>query len=157
MAKLSLGNKAPVFSLLDQNNKKHNLSEYKGTWVLVYFYPRDNTPGCTTEACGIRDTFSQFNKSNAVVLGVSADSVTSHERFANKYNLPFPLLADEDKKAVKAYGVWGKKKFVGKEFMGIKRMSFLIDPDGNIAKIYKTVKPKEHAQQVLNDLKVLRT
>lgn len=150
--KLKKGQKAPLFSLPDQKGKIHKLSDYKGKWVLVYFYPRDNTPGCAIEACKIRDDFSKFNKFKTKVLGVSTDSVESHAKFAQKHTLPFLLLADENKKVVKTYDVWKKKKFLGKEFMGTKRISFLIDPQGKIAKIYKTVKPTRHAQEVLTDL-----
>jgi peroxiredoxin Q/BCP len=134
----------------------HTLAEYKGQWVLIYFYPKDDTEGCTKEACAIRDDFPTFGKLNAKVLGVSADSVKSHKKFAEKYSLPFTLLADEDKKLVNAYGVWGLKKFMGREYEGIKRTSFLINPDGKIARVYESVKPLEHAAQVIADLKALK-
>ncbi len=146
---LKEGQKAPEFSLSDQDGNKHSLKDYRGSWILLYFYPKDNTTGCTAEACSIRDSYADFKKSKTVVLGVSIDSVKSHDKFVKKYDLPFTLLADEDKKIVNAYGVWGKKKFMGHEYMGTRRMSFLIDPDGKIAKIYETVKPKEHAEEVL--------
>lgn len=146
---------APDFNLSDQENKKHQLKDYRGKWLLLYFYPKDNTPGCTTEACTIRDSWSSFAQLNAVVLGVSADSVSSHEKFANKFTLPFPILADENKEVIKEYGVLVEKTMFGKKFMGIKRSSFLIDPNGKIAKIYKTVKPAEHAAKVLEDIKNL--
>lgn len=145
--------KAPVFALPDQNGKKHTLSQYKNQWVLLYFYPKDNTPGCTIEACALRDNFPKFKKMNAVVLGISTDSIKSHKNFEEKYKLPFTLLADEKKEVVKMYGVWQKKKMMGREYMGIVRTSFLIDPKSKIARIYEKVKPAEHAQQVLNDLK----
>ncbi|MBM4055770.1 MAG: thioredoxin-dependent thiol peroxidase [Planctomycetes bacterium] len=145
--------RAPEFTLSDQNGKTHKLSEFKGQWVLIYFYPRDSTPGCTKEACAFRDSFTDFEKMGAVIIGISTDSVESHEKFAKKYQLPFILLADEDKKVVEAYGVWGMKKFMGKEHEGTIRMSFLINPEGNIAKIYETVKPTDHAKEVLKDLK----
>ena len=148
--------KAPEFSLVDQDGKTHHLTDYKGRWVLLYWYPKDDTPGCTTEACSLRDHFSQFEQHNAVVLGASADPVASHQKFAKKYGLPFTLLSDEDKNAADAYGVWGKKTFMGKTYMGVSRMSFLIDPDGNIAKIYDKVKPDKHAEEVLADLSVLK-
>lgn len=154
--KLKIGDKAPDFELPSQKGEMHSLKDAKGKWLLLYFYPRDNTPGCTKEACAIRDEFPKFGKLNAVVFGVSADSVKSHEKFAEKQNLPFTLLSDEGKKMLKAYGVWGKKKFMGREFMGINRMSFLIDPKGKIAKIYEKVKPAEHAEEVLMDLKELQ-
>lgn len=153
--KLKVGDKAPDFSLPSQKGEKHSLKETKGKWTLVYFYPRDNTPGCTREACTIRDAFPKFGKLKAVVFGISADSVESHKKFAQAFDLPFTLLSDPDKKALKAYGAWGKKKFMGREYMGIHRMSFLIDPKGKIAKIYEKVKPAEHADEVLKDLKEL--
>lgn len=150
--KLKIGDKAPAFSLPDQDGTTHSLKDYKGKWVLLYFYPKDNTPGCTVEACTIRDTYGDFENMGTVVLGVSTDSVASHGKFAEKYDLPFPLLADEQKELVKAYGVWGKKKFLGREYMGTNRMSFLIDPTGKIAKVYESVKPPKHAKEVLEDL-----
>lgn len=150
--KLKAGDKAPDFSLPDQDGKRHKLSDYKGSWVLLYFYPKDFTPGCTKEACGIRDNFAGFGKIGAEVLGVSVDSVESHKKFAQKHQLPFRLLADEEKQAVKLYEVWQKKKIMGREFFGTKRTSFLIDPAGKVAKIYETVKPAVHAQEVLQDL-----
>lgn len=152
---LNIGDKAPEIELPDQNGKTHKLSEYKGSWVLVYFYPKDDTPGCTKEACAIRDNYPAFKKLKITVLGISADSVAKHEKFATKYDLPFTLLADEDKTVLKAYGVWGKKKFMGREYMGINRVSFLIDPQGKIAKMYDKVKPPQHAEEVLQDLKEL--
>jgi len=115
------------FSLTDQNGKVHKLSSYRGSWVLLYFYPKDDTPGCTKEACGFRDSLNELKKHNVVVLGVSADSVSSHQKFSQKYNLNFPLLSDEKKEVIKAYGVFGKKKFMGREFEGILRISFLIN------------------------------
>jgi peroxiredoxin Q/BCP len=152
---LNVGDKAPEFTLPDQEGKSHTLSDYKGQWVLLYFYPKDDTPGCTKEACMIRDNFPAFKKLNAKVFGVSVDSVARHEKFAKKYELPFTLLADENKEVVNAYGVWAKKKFLGREYMGILRMSFLIDPKGKIAKIYENVKPALHAEEVLLDIKTL--
>ncbi len=149
---LEVGQKAPAFSGRDQDNKKHALKDYAGQWLLLYFYPKDDTPGCTTEACGLRDSWSALKKANAAVLGVSKDSVASHQKFADKYKLPFPLLADEDKTILEKYGVWQKKTLFGKTAFGIKRMSYLIDRQGKIAKIYKSVKPAEHAGQVLGDV-----
>ena len=145
--------KASDFQLPDQNGRAHFLSGYLGQWVLLYFYPKDDTPGCTKEACGIRDSWRVFKKNKIVVLGVSADSVNSHQKFAAKYKLPFILLSDEDKEVVKRYGAWGKKKFMGREYLGIKRRSFLIDPAGVVVKIYEDVKPAEHASEVLADIK----
>ncbi len=150
--KLKLNQKAPDFKLPDQNGKEHKLSDCAGKWVLLYFYPKDDTPGCTKEACGIRDNFPAFKKMKAVVLGVSADSSASHVKFADKYKLPFTLLSDEKKEVLEKYGVWGKKKFMGREYMGISRTSFLINPLGKIAKIYENVKPEIHAEEVLKDL-----
>lgn len=153
---LSPGDKAPAFTLADQNGLEHSLSEARGKWVLIYFYPKDDTPGCTKEACTLRDAFPAFKKLDARVYGVSVDSEKSHGKFVEKYQLPFVLLADTDKTMVEAYGVWGKKKFMGREYMGTNRMSFLIDPQGKIAKIYEKVKPETHADEVLADLKALR-
>jgi thioredoxin-dependent peroxiredoxin len=147
---------APNFTLLDQNGKSHTLTEYRGKWVLIYFYPKDDTPGCTKEACVLRDAFPTFEKLDAVILGISADSEKSHKKFEEKYQLPFTLLADTEKTTVNAYGVWAPKKFMGREFLGILRTSFLVDPKGNIVKIYEKVNPPLHAEEVLEDLKTLR-
>jgi peroxiredoxin Q/BCP len=152
VAKIKTGQLAIDFELSDQNGKSHKLSDYKGEWVLLYFYPKDDTPGCTKEACAIRDHFPNFKKLKAVVLGISVDSVESHKKFAEKYKLPFTLLSDAKKEVVKKYGVWGKKTFMGKAFMGTKRTSFLINPEFKIVKIYENVKPEIHAEEVLNDL-----
>lgn len=145
------------FCLMDQNGQQHCLKDYRGQWVLLYFYPKDNTPGCTKEACQIRDSWSLFQKYQAVVLGVSGDSIASHKKFEEKYHLPFPLLSDEEKKVHQAYGVLGQKSFFGKVIFGTKRESFLIDPEGNIFKHYKNVKPEIHAEEVLYDLAHLKT
>lgn len=150
---LQIGKKAPSFSLLDQNGKKHTLKEYLGKKVLVYFYPKDDTPGCTMEACNFRDGYKDFKKLGLVILGVSADSVKSHKKFEEKYALPFPLLSDEDKSVCEKYNVWQKKKFMGREYMGIVRNSFLIDENGILIKIYEQVKPALHAQEVNIDTK----
>jgi peroxiredoxin Q/BCP len=143
---------APDFRLQDQDGKEHALSRHRGEWVLIYFYPKDDTTGCTKEACTIRDSFPDFRRLKVKVFGVSTDTAASHKKFADKYGLPFTLLADPDKTAVRTYGVWGKKKFMGREYEGTLRTSFLIDPDGNIAKIYEKVNPVTHAAQVLEDL-----
>lgn len=148
----SVGQQAPDFTLPDQDGVSHALSSYRGKWVLLYFYPKDNTPGCTIEACMLRDQFENFEKIGAVVLGVSTDSVKSHKKFAEGYNFPFTLLADETKEVVGAYGVFGEKKFMGRTYMGTRRTSFLIDPRGKIAKVYEKVKPPMHASEVLADL-----
>lgn len=150
--KLSVGDKAPEFTLPDQHGKIHSLSDYAGKWILLYFYPKDDTPGCTKEACGIRDLWSTYKKRGVVVLGASIDPVKKHAKFVEKYDLPFTLLSDESKTLVNAYGVWGKKKFMGREYMGIFRNSFLIDPKGKIFKIYEQVKPDIHAEEVLKDI-----
>ena len=150
---LTVGDKAPAFSLPDQDGTIHTLAECAGKWTLLYFYPKDATPGCTVEAQALRDSFSDFSTLNAVVFGISADSVESHKKFADKQNLPFTLLSDTEKSMVQAYGVWGKKKMMGREYDGIFRTSFLVAPDGTIAKIYEGVKPSEHAVEVLNDVK----
>ena len=147
---------APPFSLSDQDEKLHTLEDYKGKKVLLYFYPKDDTPGCTTEACSFRDNYQALQESGLVVLGVSKDTVKSHKKFVTKYELPFPLLADVDGVVCEAYGVWRKKKFMGREYMGIERMSFLIDEKGNIAKVYESVKPKEHVGEVGEDVKTVR-
>lgn len=154
--KIQQGVAAPDFALSDQQGKTHTLSDYRGRWVLLYFYPKDDTPGCTKEACGVRDAFPKFKKMSAVVFGVSADSVQKHKKFAEKYNLPFILLSDEEKQVIKTYGLWAKKKFMGREYMGIMRTSFLIDPKGIIAKVYEQVKPEQHAKDVLMDLQTLQ-
>lgn len=154
--KVAAGGRAPAFSLPDQDGTIHTLTDYRGRYLLLYFYPKDDTPGCTKEACALRDADPDFSKLDAAVLGVSADSVKSHKKFAEKYGLRFPLLADEDKKLVHAYGVWGKKKFMGREYEGILRTSFLIDPEGKIAKVYESVKPAQHAEEVLADIARLK-
>jgi thioredoxin-dependent peroxiredoxin len=150
-----VGKRPPEFALPDQNGKEHSLKDYVGKWVLIYFYPKDDTPGCTIEACTIRDQFKDFKKIGAVVLGISTDSVKSHKKFADAYELPFTLLADEHKEVVGKYGVFGEKKFMGRTYMGTNRTSFLIAPDGKIAKVYERVKPEAHAAEVINDLKKL--
>jgi peroxiredoxin Q/BCP len=150
-------NKAPEFSLPDQNGQPRTLADFLGQWVVLYFYPKDDTPGCTKEACSFRDGFARFKWAGIVVLGVSADSVRKHAKFVEKYELPFLLLADESKIVVEQYGVWAKKKFMGREYMGILRTTFLIDPAGKIAKIYENVKPEEHAEEVLSEVLRLTT
>lgn len=148
--------KAPAFTLPDQNGKMRSLKEYQGKWVILYFYPKDDTPGCTVEACQFRDNFPKFKRSGTVVLGVSADPARKHRKFIEKYTLPFTLLSDEEKTVLKQYGVWAKKKFMGREYMGILRTSFLIDPQGKIAKVYEAVKPDKHVEEVFNDLRKLK-
>lgn len=150
-----VGQKALDFELPDQNGENRKLSDFLDQTVLVYFYPKDDTPGCTKEACGIRDNFPRFEKSKVKVLGISINSVESHKKFVEKYKLPFTLLADTDKKVVNLYGVWGKKKFMGREYDGTYRTSFLIDKEGKIVKVFENVKPDLHAQQVLEEVNKL--
>jgi len=149
---LKEGQKAPVFSLDDDQGHKVSLGDFKGQNVVLYFYPKDMTPGCTQEACDFRDNWGAVKKKGAVVLGVSADPVKKHEAFKEKYNLPFTLLSDEGKKMLKQYKVWQKKKFMGREFMGIVRSTFLIDKEGKIKKIWSPVSVKDHVKEVLGSL-----
>lgn len=148
-----LKSKALGFTLPDSQGKEHSLKEYLGKWVVLYFYPKDDTPGCTVEACSFRDNYSRFKRVGIVVLGVSVDPVRKHAKFAEKYSLPFTLLSDEEKTVVAKYGVWGKKKFMGREYMGTMRTTFLIDPVGKIFKIYENVKPDAHAEEILSDVR----
>ncbi len=143
---------APDFSLADENGKVQRLSDYAGKPVLLYFYPKDDTPGCTTEACNFRDDYSVYEKAGVVILGVSPDSSKSHAKFKQKYHLPFTLLADEGHKVCELYGVWGRKKMMGREYDGVFRTSVLIGPDGVIRKVYENVKPADHSKEVLADL-----
>lgn len=147
--------KAPDFTLPDENGVPRSLSDFRGSWVVVYFYPKDNTPGCTKETCGFRDSITELQKMGAAVLGISKDSVESHLKFSKKYRLNFPLLSDEKKTVLKAYKAWGKKKFMGREFEGTFRKTYLIDPIGNIRKVYETVNPMIHAREVLDDIGTL--
>ena len=146
------GIKAPDFVLQDENGKDHKLSEYRGTPVLLYFYPKDDTPGCTKEACNFRDDYSLYQEAGVVILGVSPDSPEKHTKFREKYSLPFSLLADEEHKVAELYGVWALKKSFGREYFGIVRTTFLISPDGLITKIFKKVRPAEHSAEVLEAL-----
>lgn len=147
---LKPGDTAPDFTANDQNGAAITLSKFQGQHVLLYFYPKDNTPGCTKEACAFRDQFADFKKHKIAVLGISPDSVKSHEKFASKFSLPFTLVADPDKEIVQAYGVWGEKQFMGRTFDGTFRASFLIDPNGKIQEIWPKVKPEAHPAQVLD-------
>src|ERR1700722_11183767 len=149
---LNEGQKAPDFILDDDQGQKVSLKDAKGKSLVLYFYPKDMTPGCTQEACDFRDNWSAVQNKVALVWGVSADAVKRHKSFKEKYELPFPLLSDESLKMLKAYGVWKKKKFMGREFMGIVRSTFLIGPDGKIKKIWSPVKVKGHAVDVLENL-----
>lgn len=146
---LQKGDLAPEFKLQDQDGNWHRLADYKGKKLVLYFYPRDNTPGCTKEACNFRDNIASFNRGNTVVIGVSGDSVSSHAKFHKKYELPFTLLADPEHSMLEAYGVWQEKTFMGKKHMGIVRTTFILDEDGKILEIYKKVKPEVHAQEII--------
>ena len=150
--KLKEGDVAPKFTALTNGGGKISLADFKGQNVILYFYPKDDTPGCTKEACAFRDGFADFKKKGAVILGVSPDSVKKHDKFVEKFKLPFTLLADEDKKIVETYGVWGEKSFMGRKYQGVFRVTFLIGPDGRIKKIWPKVKPEEHAEEVLGAL-----
>jgi peroxiredoxin Q/BCP len=146
---LSVGAKAPDFSTTDQDGQKVALKDFRGKKVVLYFYPKDDTPGCTVEACSFRDNLSEFEKLNAVVLGVSTDGEASHKRFAEKYQLPFTLLADPDKKLVQAYGAWGEKKNYGRTYMGTHRITYVIDEKGKVEAVFPKVTPKAHADELL--------
>ncbi len=145
--------KAKNFSLLASNGKIVSLEDFKGKNVIVYFYPKDNTPGCTTEACSFRDSFEEFQSSETIILGISKDSIKKHNGFIEKHNLPFLLLSDEDGKVCEDYGVWQLKKMMGKEYMGIVRSTFLIDKDGNLVKEWRAVKVNGHIEEVLEFVK----
>ncbi len=147
--KLREGDRAPGFTANTSGGGRLSLSDYRGKNVVLYFYPRDNTPGCTKEACAFRDEFAAFKKRGAVVLGVSTDSAKSHDKFVEKFKLPFTLVSDEDKKIVQAYGAWGQKSFLGRKYQGTHRVTFLIGPDGRIKRIWPAVKPEAHAKEVL--------
>jgi peroxiredoxin Q/BCP len=149
MTTLKKGDKAPDFSGFDQDNKFHQLQDYVGKKLVVFFYPKANTPGCTAEACDLRDNFERFEANNYALLGVSADNAKAQANFKNKFHLPFPLIADEDKSVIQAFGVWGPKKFMGKEYDGIHRTTFLIDENGIIDEVISDVKTKVHANQIL--------
>jgi thioredoxin-dependent peroxiredoxin len=149
---LNVGDAAPAFTLPDAQGNSISLADFQGQYVVVYFYPKDDTPGCTKEACGFRDQHADLLAKNAVVLGISKDGAKSHDKFITKYELPFTLLSDEDCAVATAYDSYGLKKFMGKEYMGMMRHTFVIDPAGNLAKIYTKVKAETHAAQVLADL-----
>ena len=149
MTTLKAGDKAPNFLGLDQSGATHTLADYKGKKLVVFFYPKANTPGCTAEACDLRDNYERFQANNFALLGVSADSAKAQKKFEEKYSFPFPLLADEDKSVIEAFGVWGPKKFMGKEYDGIHRTTFIIDENGSISDIITDVKTKAHASQIL--------
>jgi thioredoxin-dependent peroxiredoxin len=152
---LEVGDLAPDFTLPDQDGTEVTLSALTGTPVLVYFYPKDDTSGCTTQACGIRDQWGEFEEAGAVVIGISPDPVDSHARFAAKHDLPHRLLADPDRTAIEAYGAWGTKSMYGREYEGVLRSSVLVDADGRIAAVWPKVQPKKHADQVLEAIRAL--
>ena len=143
---------APEFSLPDEKGVVRHLSDYRGRVVLLYFYPKDDTPGCTTEACNFRDDYSAYEQAGVVILGISPDSPKSHAKFKEKHHLPFTLLADEEHKVCEMYGVWGRKKFMGREYDGVFRTTYLIDAQGTIKKVFDEVKPAEHSKEVLASL-----
>lgn len=153
MSKVKVGNKAPSFNLPASNGKNIKLSDLKGKYIVLYFYPKDDTPGCTIEACGFRDEFKAIEKLDAVILGISPDSLVKHDKFISKYNLPFLLLSDENKKMCDDYGVWVEKNMYGRKYMGVARTTFIIGKDGKLLKIFEKVKPKEHNQEVIEFLK----
>lgn len=151
---ISAGIPAPDFELLDDTNTVRKLSDFRGKNVVLYFYPQDDTSGCTKEACNFRDDYSAYEKAGVVILGVSPDNLESHQKFKTKYHLPFSLLVDEGHKICDLYGVWGPKKFIGKEYEGVLRTTFLIDGNGNIVKVFEKVRPSEHSAEVLSALGV---
>ena len=153
---LSVGDIAPNFTLSDQDGRSHTLEDYRGRWVVLYFYPKDDTPGCTKEACNFRDEKGRLEELGAVVLGVSADDVESHGRFHSKYGLNFPLLSDSQKNMIRAYGAWGTKTMYGREYEGVLRCTYLIDPQGRVARVWDKVKPDAHALEVAEALIELR-
>jgi len=146
---ISANQLSPDFTLLDENETQQTLSDYRGKPVVLYFYPKDDTPGCTKEACGFRDDYSAYEETGVVILGISPDTPKSHLKFKNKYELPFTLLADIDHKVCDLYEVWGRKKFMGREYDGVFRTTFLIDPQGNITNVFENVKPANHSDEIL--------
>ncbi len=150
---ITVGKPAPEFNLLDDAGVHRRLADFRGKPIILYFYPKDDTPGCTKEACNFRDDYSAYQKSGVTILGVSPDSVESHIKFKAKYQLPFSLLADEGHKICDAYGAWGLKKYMGREYEGVLRTTFLIDANGNIARVFEDVRPAEHSIEVLDALK----
>lgn len=149
MTQLKEGNPAPLFSALNEKGQTISLSDYKGKKLVLYFYPKDDTPGCTAEACSLRDSYTKFQAQGYEILGISPDSTKKHAKFQEKYNLPFSLLADEDHSVAQAYGVWGEKKFMGKTYMGILRTTFVIDESGKIERVITKVNTEGHAEQLL--------
>ncbi len=152
MLELKEGDLAPAIKAVDQSGELITLEEYRGKKIVLYFYPKDNTPGCTAESCDLRDNYSQFIEKGFEVIGVSADSEKSHQKFISKYNLPFRLISDEDKKVLKDYNAWGEKKMYGKSYMGVLRKTYIIDEKGYVEKIIEKVKTKEHSRQIFSEL-----
>jgi len=149
MKSLEIGDQVPHFSVVDDRGETQSLSDYAGKKLVVFFYPKANTPGCTAEACDLRDHYTELKKAGYAILGVSADSVNKQRKFSEKFDFPFPLLADEEKEVINAFGVWGPKKFMGKEYDGIHRKTFIVDEEGKIARVIDKVNTKEHAAQIL--------
>ena len=147
---LKEGSQAPIFDLQDSLGQSHTLADYEGQTIVIYFYPKDDTPGCTKEACSFRDDYASFKDAGVEIIGISPDTVASHLKFSNKYDLPFILLADPDHEVCEAYQVWGKKKSYGREYEGVFRTTFVIGPDGRIKRVFENVKPSEHSQEVLS-------
>ncbi len=147
------GTPAPDFALSDETGAVRRLADFRGQTLVLYFYPKDDTPGCTTEACNFRDDYSAYQEAGVTILGVSPDSPKSHAKFKQKFQLPFSLLADEDHAVCEAYNVWGSKKFMGKEYMGVLRTTFVIDPEGKVKKVFENVKPADHSAEVLAAVK----
>ena len=153
MIELKVGDQAPEFTGKSQDGKDISLSDYRGKNVILYFYPRDNTPGCTAEACNLRDNYDMWLNKGYAVIGVSGDSIDSHKKFADKFELPFPLIADESKDIMNSYGTYGEKNMYGKIVMGIKRTTFVLDQNGKITEIFKRPKSKDHTNQILSKIK----
>jgi len=149
---LEKGEKAPLFELFDSEGELHKLSDFSGQTIVIYFYPRDDTPGCTKEACSFRDNYQIFKEAGIEVLGISPDTVKSHKKFSEKYQLPFTLLADPDHKVCEAYGVWGLKKMYGREYEGVYRTTYIVGPEGEIKRVFENVKPTDHSQEVLEEV-----
>lgn len=152
---LEINTKAPAFALKDEKEQVHRLSEYVGQWVVIYFYPKDDTPGCTKEACAISEVYDEFKRMGVVVLGISKDSPASHALFKKKFKLPFLLLSDESTKVIQKYGAWQERSMYGRKFMGTARITYIIDPKGRVVKMYAKVSPATHALQLIKELKSL--
>lgn len=151
---LEAGVKAPEFELKDSQGNIHQLSDYAGQTIVVYFYPKDDTPGCTKEACSFRDSYQEFKKAGVEIIGISPDDEKSHIKFSEKYELPFTLLSDPDHAVCEAFGVWGLKKYMGREYEGVYRTTYIIGPEGNIKRVFENVKPADHSEQVLEEVKI---